>query len=189
MMAIKSKRGAEYTTSTIIVIVLALLVLVVLAMGFGAGWSNLWSKITGFFTPVNVDSVKQACQYACTTQSVNAFCCQSRDVRFDKTKEPVAMKCTDPSIKPSDCSLDCPPNACAGPSGASTTGTGTTGSVTNPFASEAEATTYCNNLCAQTNFAALKTQICSTEIYYISGANSLPRQCSVLGDCASKCGK
>jgi len=88
-----SKKGQEFSVTTLIVIVLAIIVLVVLALGFGAGWSNLWSKITGFFTPVNVDATKQACQYACTSQSAYAYCCQIREVRFEKGQPIIPMTC------------------------------------------------------------------------------------------------
>ena len=75
-----NKKGAEMTISTLVIIVLAIIVLVVLALGFGAGWTNLWSKISGYFTPVNVDTIKQACNYACTTQAKNDYCCLKRDL-------------------------------------------------------------------------------------------------------------
>jgi len=75
-----NKKGAELTVGTLVIIVLAIIVLVVLALGFGTGWSNLWSKISNYFTPVNVDSVKQACVYACNTQATYAYCCQPRNV-------------------------------------------------------------------------------------------------------------
>jgi len=81
---VASKHSAEMTISTLVVIVLAILVLVVLALGFGAGWSNLWSKITGFFSPVNVDSVKQACVFACTTEAKYDYCNRKRDVILQK---------------------------------------------------------------------------------------------------------
>jgi len=87
------RKGAEFTVTTLIVIVLAIIVLVVLALGFGAGWSNLWSKITGFFSPVNVDATKQACQYACSSESTFAYCCQIRDVRFEKGGDIMPMTC------------------------------------------------------------------------------------------------
>ena len=77
---VKGKKGAEMTIGTLVIIVLAIIVLVVLALGFGAGWSNLWGKITGYFSPVNVDSVKQSCQYACTTKSSYDYCDRTRDV-------------------------------------------------------------------------------------------------------------
>jgi len=90
----RGKKGAEYTVTTLVVIILVVIVLVVLAVGFGAGWSNLWSNIVGFFSPVNVDSVKTTCTYACSSQSAYAYCCQIRDVRFEKGKDPEMMTCS-----------------------------------------------------------------------------------------------
>ena len=82
-----NKKGAEMTIGTLVVIVLAIIVLVVIALGFGTGWSNLWSKITGYFGGgSNVDSIKQACSYACTTQATYDYCSLSRDVTYVDTK-------------------------------------------------------------------------------------------------------
>ena len=74
-----NKKGAEMTIGTIIIIVLALVVLVVLVYGFSTGWSNLWEKITGFGGgKVNVQSVVQSCQLACTTGSTYDYCTKTR---------------------------------------------------------------------------------------------------------------
>jgi len=79
---LNNKKGAEMAIGTLVVIVLAIIVLVVIALGFGMGWSNLWSKMTGFFSPANVDSTKQACSYACTTNAQYDFCQLKREVTF-----------------------------------------------------------------------------------------------------------
>ena len=82
----KNKKGAEMTIGTIIIIVLALVVLVILVSGFTTGWTNLWEKITAFGGgKVNVQSVVQSCQLACTTGSRYDYCELSRDVTFDET--------------------------------------------------------------------------------------------------------
>lgn len=83
-----NKKGAEMTIGTIIIIVLALVVLVVLIFGFSSGWSNLWQKITGFGGgKVNVQTIVQGCQLACTTQSAYDYCTKTSEVTFsvDKT--------------------------------------------------------------------------------------------------------
>jgi len=92
---VKSKRAAEMTIGTLVVIVLAIIVLVVIALGFGMGWSNLWSKITIYFGGgANVDSVKQACNYACTTSATYDFCILPRDVKLaDKTTTLTGKTC------------------------------------------------------------------------------------------------
>lgn len=70
-----NKKGAEMTIGTIIIIILALVVLVILVYGFSTGWSNLWEKITGFGGgKVNVQTVVQSCQLACTTSSQYDYC-------------------------------------------------------------------------------------------------------------------
>jgi len=85
MISLKNKKGAEMTIGTIIIIILALVVLVLLVLGFSTGWSNLWDKIKnlGAGGQSNVDSVVQACNIACTTQSQYEYC-KLRDVRFGK---------------------------------------------------------------------------------------------------------
>lgn len=91
-----NKKGAEFTINTLVIIVLAIIVLVVLALGFGTGWANMWSKISGYFSPVNIDAVKQACQYACTTQSSYAYCNQSRDLSYsddNNEKQKIIVSC------------------------------------------------------------------------------------------------
>jgi len=98
------------TVGTLVIIVLAIIVLVVLALGFGMGWSNLWNKITGYFSPANVDATKSACAYACTTKAQYDYCSMKRDVKLadgttisQKTcNDLVALnlvdKCTDPDM-------------------------------------------------------------------------------------------
>ena len=105
-----NKKAQGLSVSMLVIIVLAIVVLVVLALGFGAGWSNLWSKVTGFFSPVNVDSVKQACQFACVSQAQHDYCCRDRSVRFSKDGKKETLKCSeDGRIRPADCDLSCQP--------------------------------------------------------------------------------
>jgi len=80
MVKRENKKGAEFTITTLIVIILAIVVLVVLMLGFGTGWANLWGKMSGYFTTANVDSVKEGCKLACTTNGVYSYCNQIRDV-------------------------------------------------------------------------------------------------------------
>ena len=91
-MKLQNKKGAEMTIGTIIVIILALVVLVFLIFGFTTGWSNLWQKIINIGSQSNVQTHVQACQIACTTQSVYDYC-KSRKVRFEGAKEPETLSC------------------------------------------------------------------------------------------------
>ena len=80
----RNKKGAEMTIGTIIVIILALVVLVVLIYGLVTGWGNLWQKITGIGGgKVNVQSVVQSCQLACTGGSKYDWCQKKREVIVD----------------------------------------------------------------------------------------------------------
>src|SRR3989344_9397961 len=92
-MGIKNKRGAEMAIGTLVVIVLAVLVLVVLALGFTTGWSNLYSRMTSFFSSVNVDSVAQACSVAAVAQNKYDYCCSPRSIRFASGKEAISATC------------------------------------------------------------------------------------------------
>lgn len=82
-----SKKGAEMTITTIIVIVLVLVVLIVVIVGFTSGWANLRDKIFGFLTKANTDTIVQACQTACSTNSVNDYCTMKRTVVFADTRD------------------------------------------------------------------------------------------------------
>ena len=112
----KNKKGAEMTIGTIIIIVLALVVLVVLVYGFSTGWSNLWEKITAFGGgEVNVQSVVQSCQLACTTGSRYDYCVLDREVTFDETGKDNpdnrdGWKCA--QLKYKGTGLDCPAIKC-----------------------------------------------------------------------------
>jgi len=84
----KNKKGAEMTIGTIIIIILALVVLVILVYGFSTGWTNLWEKITNFGGgKVNVQTVVQACQLACVTNSEYDYCNKTTDVVFSSDKK------------------------------------------------------------------------------------------------------
>jgi len=114
----KNKKGAEMTIGTIIIIVLALVVLVILVYGFSTGWSNLWEKITAFGGgKVNVQSVVQSCQLACTTGSRYDYCELSRTVTFDEKKTNPdnrdGWKCAQLQYK--NTGLECPAINCGGP--------------------------------------------------------------------------
>jgi len=74
------KRGMELTIGTMVVIVLAIVVLVVLIVGFTGGWGNLWGNISAFFGGSNIDSIVQACNTACLTNSKNAWCLEERKI-------------------------------------------------------------------------------------------------------------
>ena len=89
-----NKKGAEFTVTTLVVIVLALVVLVVLALGFGTGWQNLWDRLSGLTSPVNVDAVKQACSYACSTQAEYNYCQIKRDVKLEGGKSYDDLSCS-----------------------------------------------------------------------------------------------
>ena len=88
-----NKKGAEMTISTLVIIVLGLIVLVVIALGFGMGWSSLWGKLSGYFSTVNVDSIKSSCEYSCNTQASFSYCCEVKELRYEKGVDPILITC------------------------------------------------------------------------------------------------
>lgn len=85
-----NKKAQSLSISTIVIIVLAVIVLVVLVLGFTTGWGNLWGRISSFFGDSNVDSVVQACNVACTTESRYDFCEKERILKGSGFVEDVA---------------------------------------------------------------------------------------------------
>ncbi len=73
-----NKRGQGLSINAIILIILAVVVLVVLILGFTIGWNKIapWIKPSN-----NVDTVAQACQAACSTNSVYGFCSEIRELK------------------------------------------------------------------------------------------------------------
>lgn len=87
MVRTMNKKGAEMTIGTIIIIILALVVLVVIIYGFSTGWGNLWEKLINLGGgKVNVQTVVQSCQLACTTSSNYDWCTKTRSVIFNADK-------------------------------------------------------------------------------------------------------
>lgn len=103
-----NKKGAEMTIGTLVVIVLAVMVLAFVAYGFGTGWTNLWEKIKGSTSTANVDTLKQACLYACTAQQTYEYCCVNKTIILETGAHRVA-KCKDDSLIHVDCGgITCP---------------------------------------------------------------------------------
>ena len=86
---VMNKKGQNLTLGTIILIVLGIAVLVFLIFGFSTGWNNMWSKITNLGGgEVNVDTIKQSCVLACSTQDKAGFCFQKRIVKYSDPANP-----------------------------------------------------------------------------------------------------
>jgi len=79
---LKSKKGAEMTIGTIIIIILALVVLIFLIYSFMKGGGSLMDTLGNFFAGgPNVDTIKNSCQAACTTQSAYSYCTEVRTLK------------------------------------------------------------------------------------------------------------
>ena len=76
------KKAQGLSLTTIILIVLGIVVLALLVWGFSTGWGNLWNKITAFGGgEVNVDTIKQACVLACSTNEINNYCVSKQNIK------------------------------------------------------------------------------------------------------------
>ena len=76
------------TIGTIIMIVLGITVLVFLIFGFSTGWNNMWDRIVNLGGGgANVDTIKQACVLACTSQSKDAYCVWERTMKFGEERD------------------------------------------------------------------------------------------------------
>lgn len=169
-----NKKGAEMAIGTLVVIILSILVLVLIAFGFGMGWRNLWDKISGTFGGgVNVDSLKQACEYACTTQRTYEYCCIERTINYkDDAGNLQVIKgatCLHPLIKPA-CDLTCTAASCA-----------------QTLVIEATAKSECTTGVTGKTAAALTTACCVKKSYVDIAGASQEKTCKDLLPATSDC--
>ncbi len=159
-----NKKGAEMAIGTLVVIVLAILVLVLIAFGFATGWSNLFDKVRGFFGgAVNVDSLKQACTVACTTQSTFEYCCVTKTINYKEGATGNVLKrtgvCTDALIKPDNCNIDC----------------------TNVCITKTKADVIAECTAAAAKSGAILATVCNTQKIYIDDTGKqVPQTCKEL---------
>ena len=91
----ENKKAQGMSTSTIILLVIGLVILVVLILGFSMGWQ----KFAPWLSKNNVDGVKNACEVACSTNGVYAFCSVVREVN-DGVNDKFDATCNDLATKP-----------------------------------------------------------------------------------------
>jgi len=94
----ESKRGQALSTNAIILIILGVVVLVILIAGFTLGWN----KILPFISTNNVDTIKNSCNIACSTESAFDYCSFEREVKDgvnDKFSETCNNLANDPDEK------------------------------------------------------------------------------------------
>lgn len=88
-----NRHAAEMTIGTIVIIILAIVVLVVLVYGFTVGWGDLFNQLTGLGGGnVNVQTVVQGCQIACSTQASFDFCQLKKSIVFTEDKNDLRYK-------------------------------------------------------------------------------------------------
>jgi len=78
-----NKSAQGMSTSTIVLLILGLIILVVLVLGFTLGWN----KLAPWVQSNNLDSIKTACNIACTTNSQYDFCSATRTVNDGVNKK------------------------------------------------------------------------------------------------------
>jgi hypothetical protein len=88
------KKGQNMTIGTIILIVLGIAVLVFLIFGFSSGWGNFWDKVTIFGGgKSNVDTIVQACEIACSQESIYDYCTVERTIKLGNNKKDKTSTC------------------------------------------------------------------------------------------------
>jgi hypothetical protein len=87
----KNKKGQGMSISSIILIILGLVILVILILGFVIGWDKIAPWIGG---SNNIDTLKNSCGTACSTNSQFDFCSVKRDVK-DGTNAKFQATCND----------------------------------------------------------------------------------------------
>lgn len=103
-----NKKAQGMSTSTIILLVIGLVILVVLILGFSMGWQ----KFAPWLSKNNVDGVKNACEVACSTNGVYAFCSVAREVN-DGVNDKFEATCNDLATNPEYASRNYGINACS----------------------------------------------------------------------------
>ncbi len=73
------KKGQGLSTNAIVLIVLGVIILVILIAGFTIGWKTLFP----FLNQNNVDTIKNACLTACSTNAEYDFCSVKRELNSD----------------------------------------------------------------------------------------------------------
>ena len=83
--------------NTVVVMVLAIVVLLFLVGFFMMGSGDFMSKIQGYFSYSNVDSVVQGCNVLANSGGDYVFCCEKKEVKYylDSEKMNDEMSCSE----------------------------------------------------------------------------------------------
>lgn len=76
----RNRRGQELSTNAIIMIIIGIIVLVVLVLGFTIGWNKLLPFV---FSSNNVENIKTACSFSCSTSNTYDFCSAPRTLKAE----------------------------------------------------------------------------------------------------------
>ena len=95
MINMENKKAQGMSTSTIILLVLGLVILVILILGFTMGWE----KFAPWLSRNNIDGIKNACDVACSTNGVYAYCSLVKEVN-DGENPKFEATCNDLANKP-----------------------------------------------------------------------------------------
>ncbi len=83
------KRGFELAVGTVVIMILAIAVLLFLISFFVMGSGDFLSKIKGYFSYSNLDSVKQSCDVLADSGQEHNFCCDAKTVRYYESGEKI----------------------------------------------------------------------------------------------------
>lgn len=95
MKKMVSKRGQQFSTTTLLIIILGVLALIVIAVGFTQGW-DYFGTLFGF-APDDLNSAAVACASYADSDALALSYCQYRELTIDSQKQWV--NCNDIRIK------------------------------------------------------------------------------------------
>jgi hypothetical protein len=93
------KRGMEMAISTIILLVIGIIVLIGLISIVVMGWKDFKTTIAAALGS-DLAKAQRQCRIQCGMENTVDYC-------SDKMVNKETLKCTDPKLKPEDCTLTC----------------------------------------------------------------------------------
>jgi hypothetical protein len=103
-----NKKAQNLSLTTIILIVLGIVLLVLLIWGFSTGWGNLWERINFWSGGSNVDTIKQACDLACSTGSEAKYCSEVKTLKLNEK----TIKGSCKNFEDEEVGISCSKNLC-----------------------------------------------------------------------------
>ncbi len=87
------KDGVQMAVTTVIMIILSIAILTILIIFVNSQTGFLSKYFKAQTTESNVDVVISSCDGLVTTESIYAYCCEEKEVRFGEGKDVIKMTC------------------------------------------------------------------------------------------------